>query len=357
MTDQPALKVRSDLEAVAPYVSPQQPATYRMNTNEAPYPPPVALIEEVTRGTEAIALNRYPDRDAVNLVDAIAQHSGWPREGLWVANGSNEVFMHLFLAFGGPGRTSLTFEPTYSLHTLIPRIAGTRTVQVARGPDFEIDLEASLASIRAEQPEIVIVCSPNNPTGGCEDVSTIEALLAAAPGLVIVDEAYGEFDDHEHSVTSLLEDHANLAVTKTFSKAWRLAGVRIGYMLAAPALIAELARVRLPYHLSAITQLVGVSAINHATETLEMVRSIAGERDRIAQELAALGLKVYPSRANFVLFEVGDPDGVWQRLLDQGVLVRNYSGAPGLERCLRVTAGLPEETDAFMAAMKVALDG
>ena len=357
MSDKPVLRVRPDLEGVAPYISPQQPATYRMNTNEAPYPPPTALIEEVTRGTEAIALNRYPDRDAVNLVDAISAHNSWPREGLWVANGSNEVFMHLFLAFGGPGRTSLTFEPTYSLHTLIPRVAGTRTVQVQRDRDFRIDLDAALAAIDKERPEIVIVCSPNNPTGGCEDLATVEALLDAAPGLVVVDEAYGEFDRHEHSVTSMLADHPNLAVTKTFSKAWRLAGVRIGYMLAAPALIGELARVRLPYHLSAITQLVGVSAIRHAEETLEMVRSIATERDRIAMELGVLGVKVYPSSANFVLFEVDDPDGVWQRLLDQGVLVRNYSGARGLERCLRVTAGLPEETDAFIGAMKVALDG
>ena len=357
MTEAPALKVRSDLETVAPYISPQQPARFRMNTNEAPYPPPVALIEEVTRGTEAIALNRYPDRDAVNLVDAIASHSGWGREGLWVANGSNEVFMHLFLAFGGPGRSSMTFEPTYSLHTLIPRIAGTRTVQVPRDDDFAIDLDAALKTIEAERPDIVIVCSPNNPTGGCEPTATIEALLAAAPGLVVVDEAYGEFDDHEHSSRALLESHPNLAITKTFSKAWRLAGVRIGYMLAAPSLIAELARVRLPYHLSAITQLIGVSAINHAEETLEMVRSIAAERDRIAVELGALGVKVYPSKANFVLFEVDEPDHVWQKLLDQGVLIRNYSGASGLEKCLRVTAGLPEETDAFIAAMEVALDG
>lgn len=356
MNRAPALKVRSDLAAVAPYISPQQPAKYRMNTNEAPYPPPLALVEEVTKGTEAIALNRYPDRDAVKLVDAIAARSGWPAQGLWVANGSNEVFMHLFLAFGGPGRTSLTFEPTYSLHTLIPRIAGTRTLQLQRDADFCIDLDEALDTIGNEKPDIVIICSPNNPTGGCEGLETIEALLEAAPGLVVVDEAYGEFDQHEHSVRSLLTDHPNLAITKTFSKAWRLAGVRIGYMLAAPELIAELARVRLPYHLSAITQLVGVSAIKHADETLGMVRSIAAERDRISAELTALGLRVFPSSANFVLFEVDEPDKVWQALLDRGVLVRNYSGAAGLERCLRVTAGLPEETDAFVAAMKESLD-
>ena len=265
--------------------------------------------------------------------------------------------MHLFLAFGGPERTSLTFEPTYSLHTLIPRISGTKTVQLQRDQDFRIDLAAALDAIGTQTPDIVIVCSPNNPTGGCEELSTIEALLAAAPGLVVVDEAYGEFDDHQHSAMPLLAGHPNLAITKTFSKAWRLAGVRIGYMLAAPGLITELARVRLPYHLSAITQLIGVAAIEHAEETLAMVRSIASERDRMAAELTEMGVKVFTSRANFVLFEVEDPDTVWAALLDRGVLVRNYSGAPALDRCLRVTAGLPEETEAFIAAMKEVLDG
>lgn len=351
-----ALTVRDDLRDIAPYVSPQQPARYRMNVNEAPYAPPVELVEEVTRGIADVAFNRYPDRDAVALADAIAAHVEWPTDGLWIANGSNEIFMHLFLAFGGPGRTSLTFEPTYSLHTLIPKIAGTRTIQVPRAHDFRIDLERAVATIVEERPEIVIVCSPNNPTGGCESLTTLEALLGEAPGIVVVDEAYGEFDDHKHSVRVLLDEHPNLVITKTFSKAWRLAGVRIGYMLAAPPLIADLARVRLPYHLSAITQLIGVAAIKHSAETLEMARSIAEQRDRISAGLDSLGLKTYPSRANFVLFEVADPDAVWSGLLELGVLIRNYSGAPGLERCLRVTAGLPEETDAFLGALEEVLD-
>lgn len=357
MTDAPALTVRPDLEGLAPYISPQQPARYRLNTNEAPYPPPVELVEEVARGTEEIALNRYPDRDAVKLVDAISAHASWPVDGLWVANGSNEVFLHLFLTFGGPGRASMTFEPTYSLHTLIPRIAGTRTVQVQRDDDLRIDLDAALDAIRNERPDVVIVCSPNNPTGGCVGLATLEALLDEAPGLVVVDEAYSEFDEHEHSAKDLLSSRPNLAITKTFSKAWRLAGVRIGYMMAAPSLIAELARVRLPYHLSAITQLVGVAAINHADETLAMVRSIVRERERIATELIALGLRVFPSSANFVLFEVDEPEQVWSDLLERGVLIRKYPDVPGLESCLRVTAGLPEETDAFVTAMREVLDG
>ena len=350
------IEVRPDLRGIAPYVSPQQPARYRMNTNEAPYPPPVGLVEDVTKGVAQIALNRYPDRDATGLADAIARHAEWPVEGLWIANGSNEVFMHLFLAFGGPGRTSLTFEPTYSLHTLIPRIAGTRTLQVARDDEYHVDLDEALRVITGEKPDIVIVCSPNNPTGGCESLGVIAAIVDAAPGLVVVDEAYGEFDQHEHSAKSLLEEHPNLVITKTFSKAWRLAGVRIGYMLADPALVRDLATVRLPYHLSTITQLVGIAAIAHADETLDLVRAIARERDRISAELTRLGVKTYPSSANFVLFEVDDPNAVWRGLLDRDVLVRNYSGVEGLERCLRVTAGLPEETDAFIAAMSEVID-
>ncbi|HEV3472007.1 MAG TPA: aminotransferase class I/II-fold pyridoxal phosphate-dependent enzyme, partial [Actinomycetota bacterium] len=298
----PALSVRPDLVDVAPYVSPQRPARYRMNTNETPFPPPETLVKEVAAEIEAISLNRYPDRDATRLLDAISDHVGWPKDGLWVANGSNEVFMHLFLAFGGPGRRSLTFEPTYSLHTLIPRISGTETFQCPRGDEFEIDVDEAVETIKLRRPDVVIACSPNNPTGDCEPVSTIEALLDVAPGIVVVDEAYGEFDMHDHSVVSLLPDNPKLVITKTFSKAWRLAGVRIGYMLADPTLVAELARVRLPYHLSAITQVIGEAAIRHAEETLTLVKSICDQRDRITFELQSLVVKTYPSSANFVLF-------------------------------------------------------
>ena len=353
MTDaRPALSVRPDLSESAPYVSPQRPARYRMNTNEAPYPPPEILVKEVAAEIEAMSLNRYPDRDATKLYDAISNHVGWPADGLWVANGSNEVFMHLFLAFGGPGRRSMTFEPTYSLHTLIPRIAGTETIQRPRGGDFEIDVDDAVATIKQHRPEVVIVCSPNNPTGDCEPRSTVEALLDVAPGIVVVDEAYGEFDLHDHSVLDMLADNPRLVITKTFSKAWRLAGVRIGYMLADPALVRELARVRLPYHLSAITQVVGEAAIRHAGETLQLVKTICDQRDRITFELQSLGLKTYPSSANFVLFEVENPEEVWTGLLERDVLVRTYAGVSQLERCLRVTAGLPEETDVFVKAIK-----
>ena len=349
---QPPLPVRPDLETMAPYVSPQLPARYRMNTNETPYAPPEQLVDEVSEEIKKIALNRYPDRDANDLFDAISEHASWPREGLWVANGSNEIFMHLFLGFGGGERSTMLFEPTYSLHSLIPRIGSTKVHRLERAADFTIDLDAALDAIERQSPEIVIVCSPNNPTGMCEPLGTVEALLEKAPGLVVVDEAYIEFTDASKSVKPLLAEHDNLVLVKTFSKAWRLAGVRIGYMLAAPSLIDALARVRLPYHLSSITQLVGVAAIRHADETLKLVTAIARERDRITAGLESAGFAPYPSDANFVLFEVGDAERIWRELLDRDVLVRSYKDHPRLATCLRVTAGLPEETDAFLDALK-----
>lgn len=312
-------------------------------------------MDEVATEIKEVALNRYPNRDASDLVAAISEHVSWPAEGLWVANGSNEVFLHLFLAFGGPGRKALTFEPTYSLHSLIPRIAGTEVLQLPRDDSFGVDADVAIDTIEREQPAVVIVCSPNNPTGNCAPLEAVRALLASAPGVVVVDEAYGEFADPGDSVIPLLADEPRLVVMKTFSKAWRLAGVRIGYLMASPEIVSEMARVRLPYHLSAVTQIIGRAALRHSSETLQLADAIARERDRIALELDALGVVTFPSDANFVLFRVDGPDEIWQSLLERGVLVRSYANAPGLEGCLRVTAGLPEETDAFIEAMREVL--
>jgi len=348
--------VREDLRDISPYVSPQRPARHPMNTNESPYPPPAQLLNEVSERLRDVALNRYPDKDATGLFDGLARRWGWPRDGVWIANGSNEIFLHLFLAYGGAGRSSLTFEPTYSLHTLIPRVCGTVTTQLPRAEDFRIDLDAAAEAIRLQRPDFVIVCSPNNPSGGCEPVDAVRALAQVASGLVVVDEAYGEFAESEDTVRPLLEEHSNVVLVRTFSKAWRLAGVRIGYMLAHPQIVEGIQRVRLPYHLSTLTQLFGEAALRYEQDTMHLVAAIKAERDRIAVELQAMGVKTFPSRANFVLFEVEDPDGIFGALMERGVLVRNYSGHEGLDRCLRVTAGLPEETDAFVAAMKEVLD-
>ena len=351
----PPLEARDDLAAVEPYASPQIPARFRLNTNESPYPPSAALMEEVARRTARAALNRYPDHDAAGLLDALARHTGRPQEAIWAANGSNEIFLHLFLAFGGPERKVLVFTPTYSLHLLIPRIAGTGVIEVARADDLLIDVDGAITVIERDKPEIVIVCSPNNPTGLSEPRAAVEEFVDVAPGLVVVDEAYGEFAPETASVADLLDTHDKLVVVKTLSKAWRLAGVRAGYMLGAPSLVKELARVGLPYHLSTFTQLAACAVLERKDQALEHIEAIKAERDRILVELQAMGLRSYPSDANFVLFAVDDAPAVWEALLARGVLVRSYAGVPGLEGCLRVTAGLPEETDAFLSAMREVL--
>lgn len=349
------ISVRDDLADVVPYESPQRRARHRMNTNESPYPPPEGVLDSVASSLRELALNRYPDSDASVLHDALSEHLGWSRDGLWLANGSNEVLLHLFLAFGGPRRLAMTFEPTYSLHTLIPRITLTRVRDLWRAEDFRVDLGDALEALEEYEPDIVVLCSPNNPTGNCEPLDTVRALLQLAKGIVIVDEAYGEFAGESESVRSLMDGYRNLVMVRTFSKAWSLAGVRLGYMLCDPSLREGLERVRLPYHLSTLTQSVGAAALRHASETARAIESIAAERDRISVELQAMGVKSFGSRANFVLFQVEDPEAVWSGLLEHGVLVRGYGDTPGLRGCLRVTAGLPVDTDAFLEAMRKVL--
>lgn len=353
------LDVRPDLTDVAPYESPQRPARYRMNTNESPYPPPQEVIDDVRRAMDATDWNRYPDKDSAALVEALAAHTAWDRDGVWLAGGSNEVLQQLFLAFGGPERTSLTFEPTYSLHTLIPRITGTRTLQSVRGPDLEIDRDQAMSVVRDEEPDIVMLCSPNNPTGSVGDRGVVRELCAEVP-LVVVDEAYIEFAGTEDGVSSLLTEHENLVITRTFSKAWSLAGARLGYLLAHPWVIQALRKVRLPYSVSSFAHMTGLAALGHAERTKETVDLLVGERERLIKGLHAMGIPTNPTSSNFVLFEVPDARDVWKGLLARGVLVRDYSDHPHVKMrdagpsagCLRVTAGLPEETDAFLDAME-----
>ena len=360
MTEHQArLEVRSDLLPVVPYESPQRPARYRMNTNESPYPPPPEVIAQVRSSMEQADWNRYPDKDSAALVRALAGHTGWDGSGIWVANGSNEVLQQLFLAFGGPERTSLAFEPTYSLHTLIPQITGTRTVQHRRGADLEIDRSKIDEALTTASPDIVMLCSPNNPTGSAGDRDLVAELCSKAP-LVVIDEAYVEFAGPAASASDLLGAHENLVITRTFSKAWSLAGARLGYLLAHPWVIEGLRKVRLPYNVSSFAHMLGQAALDHADSTKALVDRVVAERDRLTQGLHGMGITTHPSSSNFVLFEVPDARDVWKGLLNRGVLVRDYSederitlgGPRPPSGCLRVTAGLPEETDAFLDAME-----
>jgi histidinol-phosphate aminotransferase len=357
------LPLREDLRGLSPYGAPQLDVPYRLNTNENPYPPSPALVAALAAAfTEAAAsLNRYPDRDAVALREELAAYltaeSAAPGQRLdsaqvWAANGSNEILQQLCQAFGGPGHVGLAFEPTYSMHRLIALATATDWVRGERDADFRVDLDAARAAIAEHAPSLVFLCSPNNPTGTALELDTIREIhdaTSATGGIVVVDEAYAEFRrEGVPSAVTLLSDCSRLVVTRTMSKAFALAGARVGYLAAAPLIVDALQLVRLPYHLSALTQAAARVALAHSAELLASVEALREQRDRLLAELPALGCPAVASDANFVLFAVpGDQRQIWDALLARGVLVRDV----GLAGWLRVTAGTPAEMDAFLSEL------
>jgi histidinol-phosphate aminotransferase len=349
------LQPRDELRALEGYHSAQIDVPVRLNTNESPYPPPSAFVDAWLQALAATPLNRYPDREARQLRAALGRQIGQPVERLFCANGSNEVLQTLLLTFGGASRAAAVFEPTYALHSHIARITGMHVVVGERTADFTVDAEAARALLDDHHPAVVFLCSPNNPTGTVEPTATIEAVVDATDGLVVVDEAYGEFADR--SAMELVADDRPLVVVRTYSKVWSMAALRLGFCVAPPWVVQELEKVVLPYHLAAPTQLAGVLALDFGAEMDERVALLVRERERLRGELDAVdGVTALPSGANFVLLRVhGDGHGLWQRLLDRGVLVRDFSRWPRLHDCLRVTVGTPEENDAFLAALRAAL--
>ncbi|GAA3389888.1 histidinol-phosphate transaminase [Cryptosporangium minutisporangium] len=351
------LPIRDELRGSEPYGAPQLDVPVALNTNENSYPVPEQVVEAIVAAVraEAAGLNRYPDREAVALRDGLARYvgHGLTVHNLWAANGSNEVLQQLLQVFGGPGRTALGFTPAYSMHPILATGTGTAWVDGRRKADFSVDAENAAADVRKHDPDIVFLCSPNNPTGTALGLDVVDAVLAESRGMVVVDEAYAEFArPGTPSALSRLGASPRLVVTRTMSKAFALAGARLGYLAADPAVIDAVRLVRLPYHLSALTQAAARAALAHADALLATVEAIKQQRDRIVDELTARGLDVVPSDANFVLFGgVGDQKTVWRRVLDEGVLIRDV-GLPGY---LRVTAGTPAETDAFLAALDAAL--
>jgi len=350
--------VRPDLELAEGYHSPQVDAEVRLNTNESPLPPPEAWRAELLAELADASFHRYPDRPATELREALAELHGVTPAEVFCANGSNEVLQSLLLAFGGPGRHALVFEPTYALHSHIARITGTSLLEGSRDDEFRIDPDDAVAFITAQHtgPDITFLCSPNNPTGRAEPPATVAAVCGAAPGLVIVDEAYGQF-----SPWSALEmrgrEQPGLVVTRTFSKTWAMAGARLGYLVAEPAVVAACEAVVLPYHLSIQTQLAGLLALRHVPEMEARVARITEERGRVAAALGDLPVDSWPSDANFILFRPRerDADAVWQSLLDHSVLIRNCASWDGLRGCLRVTIGTADENDRFLHALKESL--
>jgi histidinol-phosphate aminotransferase len=349
--EQPALPVRDDLKDLHPYGAPQLDVPVRLNTNENPYPPSAALQKAITDAVAKVAgtLNRYPDRDALDLRKDLADYLGHnlTARQVWAANGSNEIIQQLLQAFGGPGRTAFGFEPSYSMHPLIATVTCTRWQAGARDQGY--GLSTAAGQVKAANPDIVFVTSPNNPTGTSVPLDLIEAVYDAASGMVVVDEAYAEFRrDGTPSALTLLPGRPRLVVTRTMSKAFAAAGTRLGYLAADPAVIDVLLTVRLPYHLSAVTQAVARAAIAHKEEPLATVEALRAGRDDLVGWLRGHGVTAADSDANFVLFGVfDDRDAVWQGLLDHGVLIRNT----GPHGWLRVTIGTPEETAAFKTAL------
>ena len=349
------LPLRDELCGDKAYGAPQLHVDVRLNTNENPYPPSDALVEDFIARVRSVAsdLNRYPERDAVELRTELARYISRATgvdvtvDNVWAANGSNEVLHQLLQAFGGPGRRALGFTPSYSMHPLLSKGTHTEFVSCPRGEDMRIDMDAALQAIADSHPDVVFVTTPNNPTGDVTSLEDIERIVQASPGIVIVDEAYAEFSDGPSAVTLIERYPAKLVVSRPMSTAFDFAGGRLGYFVASPAFVEAVLLVRLPYHLSSLSQLAAIVALRHSEDTLATVAVLAKERDRVSEALTAMGYSLVPSASNFVFFGLfDDAASAWQQFLDRGVLIRDV----GVEGYLRATIGLPEENDAFLRA-------
>jgi histidinol-phosphate aminotransferase len=347
------LPLREELRGIAPYGAPQLDVPVALNVNENPYPPSEAVVADVAQAVAEArrTLNRYPDREFTALRSALAGYLGHgvqPAQ-VWAANGSNEVMLQILQAFGGPGRVAVSFAPTYSMYPEYARDAMTGWVVGRREKDFSLDVGHALAVLEEHRPSVVLLPSPNNPTGTALPLGTVRAVCEAAPGVVVIDEAYGEFRRAgTPRALELLPSTPNLVVSRTMSKAFALAGARLGYLAASPEVCDALRVVRLPYHLSSVTQAVALAALRHADELLGRVDELRAERDRTVDWLRGQGFDVADSDANVALFGAfADRHAVWQGLLERGVLIRET----GPEGWLRVSIGTPDEMAAFRAAL------
>jgi histidinol-phosphate aminotransferase len=347
------LPIRDDLRGLTPYGAPQKAVRVALNVNENTHPIPEAVARDIVEAVAGAILkvNRYPDREFSELRDSLASYvgHGLTRDNIWAANGSNEVLQQLLQAFGGPGRSVLGFPPTYSMHSIIAAGTGTRWIEGTRDDAFEISPATAVNWIERSKPDLVFFCSPNNPTGTPLSLDTIVAAYDATDGIVVVDEAYAEFSpDGTPTALDLLDGRPRLVVSRTMSKAFAFAGARVGYLASDPAVADALRLVRLPYHLSALTQAAAIAALAHSAEMLAMVDDIKTQRDRLIVELPKLGYPVWPSWSNFVLFGgVDDPHSVFEALLGQDILIRDI----GIPNHLRVTAGTAAETTEFLEAL------
>lgn len=353
MADIDDLPIRDDLRGLKPYGAPQAHVRVELNVNENTHPVPGPVVAEILARIEVAlhTINRYPDREFTELRERLATYLGHDltAANIWAANGSNEVIQHVLQAFGGPGRSVLAFPPTYSMHPIIASATGTRWIAAQRDEGFRISAETAVGAIAEHRPDVTFFCAPNNPTGTPVSLETIAAAYEATDGMIFVDEAYVEFAPEAHGTAlSLLAGRPRLIVSRTMSKAFAFAGARLGYLAADPAVTDALRLVRLPYHLSALTQAAAIGALVHSPAMLAMVDDIKAQRDRLVHELGVLGFTPYESSANFVLFgNVADPHDVFEKLLAQGIIIRDV----GMAHHLRVTAGTEAETTEFLEAL------
>lgn len=353
MTKLSDLPLRATLVGKEPYGAPQDTVAVRLNVNENTYPLSESVREDIVQSlANAVQhVNRYPDREFTALRSALADYLGYGLtvDNIWAANGSNEVLQQILQAFGGPGRTLLSFDPTYSMYPILAAATDTGWLSVQRPAGYHLTPEFVAEALQKHSPDIVVLCGPNNPTGTPLDSATVVAAYDAFEGMLIIDEAYFEFETVRESAVSLLEGRPRLLVSRTMSKAFAFAGVRLGYLAADPAVIDALRLVRLPYHLSALTQAAAEAALRHSAEMLSTVADIRAQRVRLEAALKELGFVVHESGANF-LFVGGfsDPQATFQKLYERGILIRNV----GIEGHLRFTVGTPEETTAVINAMR-----
>lgn len=344
------------LEGIEPYDPKYLPADALMSANENPENVPAPVLDEIERAVRSLAFNRYPDPLANELRDLIAQENGLARENVLIGNGGDELLFDIALAWGGPGRTFLNVPPTFSVYEANARLTGTTTVNIARRADYAIDEEAVLARVGAGDVDYLIITSPNNPTGDLAGREFLCRLLEATDALVVVDEAYFEFAGV--TMVDCLERFENLLILRTFSKAYSLAGVRLGYLLGSERVIRELIKVRQPYSVDAVSQAIGCAVCRNRDLFAPGIARIVEERDRLAARLRSLpGVEVHDSAANYLLARIPEAGSVWESLYERGVLVRDFSRAPGLEGCLRISVGSPEENGRFIEALSAILNG
>ena len=346
---------REQIQAMSGYHSAQVDVPVRLNTNESPFPPPAAWLDAVADIARSIQWNRYPDRAAAELRETIAQRHNVSAANVFVANGSNEVLQTILLTYGGAGRCVATFEPTYQMYSQIARVTGAEVVQGERKADLTLDALEIERVLTRHKPSVSFLCNPNNPTGLVEPRENLEVMLAHTTGIVVVDEAYAEFS--EWSAIDMVSEDKPLAVTRTFSKTLSMAALRVGYVVAPKQMIADLEIAVLPYHLDSFKQAATIAALGFVSEMEERVDAIKSERARIFAAISDMDCDVWPSGSNFILFRPrsSGASGVWQRMVDAGVLVRDCSTWPRLSGCLRVTVGTADENSAFLGALSTAL--